>query len=112
MAFLKEKQHALFAIVGLHHVPKADGGYCCPVFHAREDGIIERKAEQERKAKIRAERMEALKPVKQKLTDFASSLLNIEVPIIGNMEADSILHSAKELLAKVSSFIIEKSETL
>lgn len=72
----------------------------------------ERKIEADRKAKLRADRLEALKPVKQKLLDFAIQLNAIEMPILNDSEAEEILKSAKVLLTKVSDFIIEKSETL
>lgn len=72
----------------------------------------ERKAEADRKATAKAERIERLKPVKQKLVDFANLVGNIEVPTLNDVEADAILHEAKTLLAKVQAHIITKSENL
>lgn len=72
----------------------------------------ERKAETERKAKAREARLEALKPVKQKLTDFANSIQAIEVPVLNDVEADAILLAAKGLLEKVVNYINEKKESL
>jgi hypothetical protein len=72
----------------------------------------ERKAETERKAKARTERLEALKPVKQKLTDFANSLTTMQIPVFNDIKADQIMSGAKELLGRVSFYILEKSEIL
>lgn len=72
----------------------------------------ERKAEADRKAKARAERLEALKPVKQKLTDFANMVSSIEIPALNDVEGDEILKQAKGLLEKVSNYINEKTQNL
>lgn len=72
----------------------------------------ERTIEQERKAKARAERLEKLKPVKQKLSEFATLVNNIEIPDLKDAEADEILTNAKGLLNKVVDYINMKSENL
>lgn len=72
----------------------------------------ERAEENARKAKARADRLEALKPVKQKLTDFANGLSAIEIPVLNDEEADDILKNAKDLLKKVTDYINLKAENL
>lgn len=72
----------------------------------------EKAEEQARKAKARDERLEALKPVKQKLTDFANMVSAIEIPALNDVEGDEILKQAKGLLEKVSNYINEKTSNL
>lgn len=87
---------------------------------------LKAKAEAEKKAKIEAEakaaaelkaRQDAEKkakaaPDKAKLNDFAKMLDELTLPELKSAEAQKVLTDAKTLLAKVSTFIREKSSII
>lgn len=66
----------------------------------------------ELKAKKDAERKAKAAPDKQKLQSFATLIDNIELPVVKSEEAEKIVANAKELLAKVSAYIREKTELI
>lgn len=72
----------------------------------------EAKAEAERKAQALAEKKAKAAPDKAKLKDFAEFINNISYPEVKSEEAVKIISDAKGLLAKVSTYIIEKSESI
>ena len=72
----------------------------------------EAKAAAELKAKQDAEKKAKAAPDKAKLNDFAKMLDELNLPELKSEEAQKILTDAKTLLAKVSTFIREKSSII
>ena len=70
------------------------------------------KAQSELKAKELAEKRAKSAPDKIKLNDFAKMLDELNYPDLKSEDAKKILSDAKTLLAKVSSFIRDKSSTI
>lgn len=72
----------------------------------------EAKAQAEMKAKELADKKAKAAPDKAKLNDFAKMLDELALPELKSEEANKVLTDAKTLLAKVSTFIREKSSII
>lgn len=72
----------------------------------------EEKAAAELKTKQDAEKKAKAAPDKAKLNDFAKMLDDLALPELKSEEANKVLSDAKTLLAKVSTFIREKSSII
>lgn len=72
----------------------------------------EEKAERERMAKIEAQRQEALKPDKQKLFDYAATLMHIEMPVLSKQVPDTLITDISERVLQLAEYIHDRAQAL
>ena len=72
----------------------------------------DRKKKAEEIAMYKAEKQARLAPDKQKLTDLADRIRDIELPELKTEEGKLIIRDVKSYLDKIASFVIEKSNEL
>jgi len=70
------------------------------------------KLEAEKKAKAKAERLERLKPDKEKLLAFAETIKATEAPVVKSDEAKVVVEQVQALINKIYIYIQERSNTL
>lgn len=99
-----DKQHAI----------DVDNAAKAAVKKANDDRVAKDNAEKERfrLAEIEDKRQEALKPDKQKILEFAVSLMHLELPDVTDSKAKLILLGVQELLQKINNHLIEKCSDL